>query len=109
MGTSRRGFLGTAIAAAAAAVSRPFAARGQSAAVATPSAPSPSPTPAPPDPRAEALAKLARERYGKFLSADELTMLDERCAGIERRSQRLRTVKLANGDEPVGEFRANRL
>jgi len=109
MPTSRRGFFGTAFATAVAALSRPFAARGQTAAVATPAAPSPSPTPAPPDPKAEALAKLARERYGKFLSSDELTMLDERCAAIERRSERLRVVKLANGDEPVGEFRAGRL
>lgn len=111
MPTSRRGFLGTAFAAAAAAISRPFAARGQTtpAAPRTPAAPGPSPTPAPPDPKAEALAKLARERYGKFLSAEELTMLDERCAGIERRSQRLRAVRLSNGDEPAAEFRAGRL
>lgn len=36
-------------------------------------------------------------------------MLDERCAAIERRSQRLRAVRLSNGDEPVAEFRAGRL
>lgn len=109
--TSRRGFLGTAVAAAVAALSRPFAARGQTTTPAprTSAAPALSPTPAPPDPKAEALAKLARERYGRFLSAEELTMLDERCAGIERRSQRLRAVKLSNGDEPVSEFRAGRL
>jgi len=111
MSTSRRGFLGTAFAAAAAALSRPFAARGQTtpAAPRTPAVPAVSPTPAPPDPKAEALAKLARERYGKFLSAEELAMLDERCAGIERRSQRLRAVRLSNGDEPAAEFRAGRL
>ncbi|HEY6147595.1 MAG TPA: hypothetical protein VIZ69_07845 [Thermoanaerobaculia bacterium] len=105
---SRRGFLGAALAAAAATLSRPFAARGQTTPAAPP-APAASPTPAPPDPKAEALAKLARERYGKFLSPEELTMLDERCAAIERRSQRLRAVRLSNGDEPVAEFRAGRL
>jgi hypothetical protein len=108
MSTSRRGFLGTAFAAAAATLSRPFAARGQTTPT-PPPAPAASPTPAPPDPKAEALAKLARERYGKFLTSEELTMLDERCAGIERRSQRLRAVKLNNADEPVAEFRAGRL
>ena len=113
MSTSRRGFLGSALAAAAAALSRPFAARGQTtptpAAPRTPAAPGPSPPPAPPYPKAVALARLARERYGKFLSADELTMLDERCAAIERRSQRLRAVRLSNADEPAAEFRAGRL
>ncbi|MDQ6892135.1 MAG: hypothetical protein M3167_05590 [Acidobacteriota bacterium] len=108
MPTSRRGFLGAALAAAAATVSRPFAARGQTTPTPAP-APAASPTPAPPDPKAEALAKLARERYGKFLSPDELTLLDERCAAIERRSQRLRAVRLTNSDEPVAEFRAGRL
>ena len=109
MTTSRRGFFGAAFTAAAATLSRPFAARGQTTTPAAPPAPAPSPTPAPPDPKAEALAKLARERYGKFLSPEELTMLDERCAAIERRSQRLRAVRLSNGDEPVAEFRAGRL
>ena len=82
MSTSRRGFLGAALAAAAAAMSKPFAARGQTT-TPTPlrSAPAASPTPAPPDPKAQALAKLARERYGKFLTAEELTMLDERWRG----------------------------
>jgi hypothetical protein len=108
MPTSRRGFLGAALAAAAATLSRPFAARGQTTSTPAPG-PAASPTPAPPDPKAEALARLARERYGKFLSGEELTMLDERCAGIERRSQRLRAVRLLNADEPAAEFRAGRL
>src|SRR5512141_61656 len=106
MATTRRGFLGAAIGAAATLV-RPFTgtARGQTASPAVPAA---TPTPAPPDPKAELLAKLARERYGKFLTAEELAMLDERTAGIERRSARLRALKLANGDEPVSDFRARR-
>jgi hypothetical protein len=108
MPTSRRGFLGTALAAAAATLSRPFAAPGQTTPTAS-AAPAVSPTPAPPDPKAEALARLARERYGKFLSPEELTLLDDRCAAIERRSQRLRAVRLTNSDEPAAEFRAGRL
>jgi hypothetical protein len=105
MPSTRRGFLGTALASAVAALGRPFTARGQTASTTPPSI---TPTPAPPDPKAELLAKLARERYGKFLTAEELTMLDERIAGIERRSARLRALKLANGDEPATEFRARR-
>ena len=99
---TRRGFLGTVVASAVAAVARPFSASAQTT---TPSA---TPIPAPPDPNAELLAKLARERYGKFLTTDELTLLDERIAAIERRSARLRAVKLANSDEPATEFRARR-
>jgi hypothetical protein len=102
--TTRRGFLGTALGSTVAALARPFAARAQT----TPAPPSATPTPAPPDPKAELLAKLARERYGKFLTAEELTMLDERIAAVERRSARLRAVKLSNGDEPATEFRARR-
>ena len=107
MSTSRRGFLGAALASAAAAMSKPFAARGQTTTPnPAPSSPAVSPTPAPPDPKAQALAKLARERYGHFLTPEELTMLDERCAGIERRGVRLRAAALPNGDEPAAGFRA---
>lgn len=102
MSTSRRGFLGAAIAAAA-AVARPL--RGQTPSAAGPAA---TPTPAPPDPKAEALAKLARERYGKFLPDEELPMLDERIAALERRSARLRGFRLKNSEEPATAFRAGR-
>jgi len=70
-------------------------------------APTPTPTPAParsPD----LLAKLARERYGKFLTEDELPLLDEDMAGLERRSARLRGYKLANSEEPAVDFPAER-
>ena len=82
--TSRRGFLGAA-AGLAGSLLRPFAARGQTQTPAPTAAPAPAvatPTPVPADPRAEALAKLARERYGKFLSAEELPALDERIAEV---------------------------
>ena len=110
--TSRRGFLGAA-AGVAGFLLRPFAARGQTqtptpAPTAAPAPAVATPTPVPADPRAEALAKLARERYGKFLSAEELPMLDERIAALERRGVRLRAVKLANGEEPAAQFHAGR-
>ncbi|MGH9364641.1 MAG: hypothetical protein ACRD1B_05170 [Thermoanaerobaculia bacterium] len=85
----------------------PFAA-GRRAGAAEPT-PVASPTPSPtPSPAAEALARAARERYGKFLTEEEQKLLDERIAGLERRSGRLRTFKLQNGEEPVTDFRAVR-
>lgn len=68
-------------------------------------APTPTPTPAK---TPELLARLARERYGKFLTEDELPLLDEDMAGLERRSVRLRGYKLANSEEPAIDFHAVR-
>ena len=71
--------------------------------------PTPAPTPAPPPPKStDLLAKLARERYGKFLTAEELPLRDEDMAGLERRSARLRGYKLANSEEPAVDFSAER-
>ncbi len=100
--SSRRGFLGSLLSAAAFAV-RPFAASAQSS-----PGPSLTPTPSPPDPRAEALVALARERYGPFLSPEEVPLLDERVRALERRGVRLRAVKLANGEEPAARFQTRR-
>ena len=72
-------------------------------------APTPTPTPPPPSKPAELLAKLARERYGKYLTEEELPLLDEDMAGLERRSARLRAYKLANSEEPAVDFPAKRL
>ena len=106
--TSRRGFLGAA-AGVAGFLLRPFAASSQTQTpAATPGPAAATPTPVPADPVTSALAKLARERYGKFLSAEELPMLDERIAALERRGVRLRAVKLANGEEPAAQFHAGR-
>lgn len=70
----------------------------------TPTLP-PGPPPAkPPD----LLAKLARERYGKFLTEEELPLLDEDMASLERRSARLRGYKLANSEEPAVDFSPER-
>ena len=71
--------------------------------------PSPTPTPAPPPAKpSDLLAKLARERYGKFLTAEEPPLLDEDMASLERRSARLRGYKLANAEEPSVDFSAER-
>jgi len=68
--------------------------------------PAQTPTPAPSAPGT--LAKLARERYGKFLTEEELALMDEDMASLERRSARLRGYKLANGEEPAVDFSAVR-
>jgi hypothetical protein len=69
--------------------------------------PSPTPTPGP-EKKPGGLAKLARERYGKFLTQDELALMDDDMAFVESRSGRLRGYKLANGEEPVVDFRVAR-
>ena len=69
--------------------------------------PNPTPTPGP-DKKPGPLARLARERYGKFLTEDELALMDDDMAFVESRSGRLRGYKLANGEEPVVDFRVAR-
>jgi hypothetical protein len=69
--------------------------------------PAASPTPAP-EKEPGTLAKLARERYGKFLTEEELTLLDDDMEGLERRSARLRAFKLGNAEEPAVDFAAVR-
>lgn len=109
MGSTRR-----AILAAAGAVASLFAARRSLGQTATPTAvPSPAPppattptTPAPAEPGP--LARAARERFGKFLAPEELKMLDDEMAAIERRGARLKEVLLKNGEEPAADFRVSR-
>lgn len=75
----------------------------------TPSVSPPAPTPTPaPKKEPGTLAKLARERYGKFLTEEEMKLMDEDMEGIERRSARLRGYKLGNGEEPAVDFSAVR-
>jgi len=65
--------------------------------------PAPAPTPTP-EKKPDLLAKLARERYGQFLTEDELVLLDDDMAALERRSARLRGYKLGNAEEPAVDF-----
>jgi hypothetical protein len=65
--------------------------------------------PQPPDPNAEiakALAAIARVRYGKFLTDDQLKTIQRRLANSARSADRLGKIKLKNGDEPDFVFRA---
>ena len=77
----------------------------------TPTPPPPpsglTPTPAP-EKKPGTLTKLARERYGKFLTEEEQKLMDDDMESLERRSGRLRAYKLANGEEPAVDFLAVR-
>jgi hypothetical protein len=72
----------------------------------TPS-PTVTPTPTPPK-KLDGLARVARERYGKFLTEEELGRMDEDMAFLDTRSARLRGFKLENGEEPALDFRVSR-
>jgi hypothetical protein len=72
----------------------------------TPS-PGTSPTPAPKK-EPGTFAKLARERYGKYLTEEEQALMDSDMESLERRSARLRGYKLENGDEPAVDFGVTR-
>jgi hypothetical protein len=71
-------------------------------------APGPSPTPTPGRKEPGAFARLARERYGKFLTEEEMGFMDDDMEALERRSARLRGYKLANSEEPAVDFVAVR-
>lgn len=108
MSATRRKFLGVfSGAAAAAALGRPASAGAQMAPTGT-ATPAPSPTPAPAEKKPSLLAQLARERYGKYLTEEQAAQLEERVAGLERTSARLRALKFGNGEEPTTDFRVAR-
>lgn len=98
---SRRGFAKSlALAAAAPAFAGAGIALGQTAATPSP-APTPVPTPeAAPSSVAEALTDVARIRWGKHLSGEQLgeiaKTLDQRLHGAEA----MKKVALTNADEP---------
>ena len=102
MPRTRRSFLTAAgVITALAAVPLPAQTRTPS-----PSAPTPSPTPG--EKKPGTFAKLARERYGKFLTEEEQKLMDDDMDALESRSKRLRGYKLANGEEPAVDFGAER-
>ncbi len=71
--------------------------------------PSPPVTPTPTPPKTpDSLARVARERFGKFLTEDEMAKMDEDMAFLDTRSGRLRALLLKNGEEPALDFRVKR-
>ena len=69
--------------------------------------PAATPTPAPAK-KPDGLARVARDRYGKFLTEDEMARMDEDMAFLDTRSARLRALHLENGEEPALDFRVRR-
>ncbi len=101
--TSRRAFAKTLATAAAAPALLPAAAALGQAATPTPAAagtPTPTPTPAPPSSAAEALTEVARIRWGKHLSGEQLGDIAKAIDGRLRAAEAMKKVKLANADEP---------
>jgi hypothetical protein len=62
--------------------------------------PSPSQQPQKPSPVAEAYAEVARARFGKQVTPEQLEQIKKDLEGNVRVADRLRSVKLNNGDEP---------
>jgi len=98
---SRRAFAKALAAAAGAPFLAPAAALAQAAAApgSTPAA-TPIPTPEPPSSAAEALTEVVRIRWGKNLSGEELAEIAKTIDGRLRGAERMKSVKLGNGDEP---------
>lgn len=62
--------------------------------------------PAPPTEDAKALGAIIERRYGKHLTKEQLASIVNDFDGDLKVSERLRSVKLENGDEPDATFRA---
>ena len=101
MSTPRRRFLGTlaAVPLAPGAFALPQTAP-------PPAAASPSPSPSPPSPVAEALAEVARRRYGSFFGDGDAEAVQRLIADNLKAAERLQARKLGNADEPVTVFAA---
>lgn len=59
-----------------------------------------------PSPLAEAYAEVARIRFGEKLTTEQLEQIRKDMDGNVRSAERLRAVKLKNGDEPDSIFSA---
>jgi hypothetical protein len=102
--TSRRQF---AKSVATTLIAAPFAAslvKGQTPAkpkeAIAPPAQQPTPSPPKPSPLAESYMEVARVRFGEKLSPEQLEQIKKDLDGNVRTAERLRAVKLKNGDEP---------
>jgi hypothetical protein len=62
--------------------------------------PQPSPAPQKPSPLADAYTEVARVRFGEHLMPEQLEQVRKDLDGNVRTADRLRAVKLKNGDEP---------
>lgn len=97
---SRRGFAKSlALAAAAPALAGAGVAFGQTAPTPSP-APTPVPAPEAPSSVAEALTDVARIRWGRHLSGEQLGEIAKALDGRLKGAEAMKKVKLTNADEP---------
>src|ERR1035437_6031698 len=97
---SRRGFAkSTVLAAAAPALAGAAIALGQTAPTPSPAL-TPVPTPEAPSSVAEALPDVARLRWGKHLSGEQLGEIARARDGRLKGAEAMKKVKLTNADEP---------
>jgi hypothetical protein len=90
-----------ALAAAAPALSKAATAFGGTAPSPSPApAPTPVPTPEAPSSVAEALTEVARIRWGKHLSGEQLGEIAKALDGRLRGAEAMKKVPLTNADEP---------
>jgi hypothetical protein len=110
LSSSRRGFTkALALAAAAPALAGAGLALGQTAAApaaTTSPTPTPVPTPDAPSSVAEALTEVARIRWGKNLSGEQLGEIAKTIDGRLRAAEAMKRVPLTNADEPETVFAA---
>jgi hypothetical protein len=71
-----------------------------------PPSPQPAPSPQKPSPLAESYAEVARVRFGEKLTPEQLEQIKKDLDGNVRTAERLRAIKLKNGDEPDFVFTA---
>jgi hypothetical protein len=107
--TSRRQFAKSVATTLIAAPLAAQLAKAQTPAKKEPTAPpNPQQTPAPqkPSPVAEAYAEVARQRFGEKWTPEQLEQVKKDVDGNVRTADRLRAIKLKNGDEPDFVFSA---
>ncbi|HXG39021.1 MAG TPA: hypothetical protein VNL36_09665 [Bacteroidota bacterium] len=99
---SRRRFLKNVAGVSAVAIANPMAiATAQS-----PQQPAQQQQPSPTMPtQAQLLGEIVRQRYGQYLTPDQLSDVLRNLDGALQRARRLREFKLKNGDEPDSTFR----
>lgn len=57
--------------------------------------------------RSEALSRIVRTRYGKFLTPEQLIEVEKAIVRKQRHADVMREVRLKNSDEPAFMFRAD--
>lgn len=109
-GASRRSFTKTVAATLVCAPLAASLARAQTPAKTKQAPAPPNPQPAPanarPSPVAEAYAEVARARFGAQVTSEQFEQIKKDLEDNVRVAERLRAVKLKNGDEPDFVFSA---